>query len=164
MKPTESVHYSSQTESNSHLTLLATNTQTTQTSFDENNRLIATNNTTTDHTTLSNYDTSSTTTGILTSEKSPISNEQTLYPPLRVRLQKVNEKSVALKWDHNQLNVNNKIDGYRIYINSILRGTVKPTDIKALINGIQEEGEYKLVFYFEFFIKSLKFLIFLELL
>jgi hypothetical protein len=149
MKPTESVHYSSQTESNSRLTLLATNTQTTQTSFDENNRLIATNNTTTDHTTLSNYDTSSTTTGIITSEKSPITNEQkiieslTIYPPLRVRLQKVNEKSVALKWDHNQLNVNNTIGGYRIYINSILRGTVKPTDMKALINGIQEEGEYK---------------------
>jgi hypothetical protein len=148
-KPTESVHYSSQTESNSRLTLLATNTQTTQTSFDENNRLIATNNTTTDHTTLSNYDTSSTTTGIITSEKSPITNEQkiiessTIYPPLRVRLQKVNEKSVALKWDHNQLNVNNTIGGYRIYINSILRGTVKPSDMKALINGIQEEGEYK---------------------
>ena len=150
---TGSVNYSSsQIESNSRLTLLAvTNTQTTQTSFDENNKFLTTNNTTdttTDHTTLSNYDTTSTTNG----DKSPsmrieqkiLENVSTiLNPPLRVRLQKVNEKSVALKWDHNQSNVNNKIGGYRIYINSVLRGTVKPTDMKALINGIQEEGEYK---------------------
>jgi hypothetical protein len=64
-----------------------------------------------------------------------------LQPPLRVRLQKVNEKSVALKWDHNS--ANKQVSGYRIYINDILRGAVKSTDLKALINGIQEEGEYK---------------------
>ncbi len=64
-----------------------------------------------------------------------------LDPPLRVRLQKVNDKSVALKWDHNSSN--KQIGGYRIYINDIQRGTVKATDLRALINGIQEEGEYK---------------------
>lgn len=158
LKQTESTasYLQSQIESNSRLTLLAskTHTQTTQTSFElksieESNKLLATNNTT-DHTTLSNYDTTTSTNGLtndnILKKIEDIEHDKLsiLYPPLRVRLQKVNEKSVALKWDHNQLNANNKIIGYRIYINNVVRGTVKPTDMKALINGISEEGEYKI--------------------
>ena len=65
-----------------------------------------------------------------------------IYAPLRVRLQKLNEKSVALKWDHNPLNILVDLEGYHVYINEELCGVMKPKDQIASINGIQEEGEY----------------------
>jgi len=71
--------------------------------------------------------------------------DPTIHPPLRVRLQKLSEKSVALKWDHNPNNANTDIAGYRIYINNLIRGTLRASDMIALINGIQEEGEYKIL-------------------
>lgn len=67
-----------------------------------------------------------------------------LQPPLKVRLQKLNEKCVTLKWDHNPDNENLKLDGYRVYINGLLRGNLKSNDVKALINGIKEAGEYRI--------------------
>ena len=67
-----------------------------------------------------------------------------IYPPLRVRLQKLNEKSVALKWDHNPLNILIDLEGYHVYINEELCGVMKAKDQIASINGIQEEGEYRI--------------------
>lgn len=67
-----------------------------------------------------------------------------IHPPLKVRLQKLNEKSVALKWNHNPKNLFLEITGYKIYINDELCGTMKSSDTIAAINGIQEEGEYKI--------------------
>ncbi|RNA31872.1 centrosomal of 97 kDa [Brachionus plicatilis] len=67
-----------------------------------------------------------------------------IHPPLKVRLQKLNEKSVALKWNHNPKNLFVEITGYKIYINDELCGTMKSSDTIAAINGIQEEGEYKI--------------------
>ena len=113
------------------------NTQTTQTSLELKPNASELMGYTDDHTTLSNYDNS------IVEKPFEQRNQIIIHPPLRVRLQKVNEKSVALKWDHNPLNSEVNISGYKIYINNIMRGTVKSTDLKALINGIQEEGEYK---------------------
>ncbi len=113
------------------------NTQTTQTSLELKPNTGELMGYTDDHTTLSNYDNS------IVEKPFEQINQIIIHPPLRVRLQKVNEKSVALKWDHNPLNSEVNISGYKIYINNIMRGTVKSTDLKALINGIQEEGEYK---------------------
>ncbi|CAF1034133.1 unnamed protein product [Brachionus calyciflorus] len=67
-----------------------------------------------------------------------------IYPPLKVRLQKLNEKSVALKWNHNPKNLLIELAGYNIYINDELCGTMKSSDTIAAINGIQEEGEYRI--------------------
>lgn len=67
-----------------------------------------------------------------------------IHPPIRVRLQKLNEKSVALKWNHNQKNFLIELDGYHIYINNELCGTMKATDLIACIDGIQVEGEYRI--------------------
>ncbi len=75
-----------------------------------------------------------------------------IYPPLSVRLQKLNEKSVALKWNHNPNNVF-PLHGYNIYINDELCGKMKFSDTVAAINGIQEVGEYRIYvrsFYLEF--------------
>jgi hypothetical protein len=63
---------------------------------------------------------------------------------LRVRLQKLSEKTVALKWNHNPKNIFIQIAGYNIYINSELCGTMKPDEVSASIDGIQTEGEYKI--------------------
>jgi hypothetical protein len=71
-----------------------------------------------------------------------------LYPPLRVRLQKLNEKSVALKWNHNAKNLLVELTGYNVYINNDLLATMKASDKIASIDGIKEEGEYRI------FIKS----------
>ncbi len=67
-----------------------------------------------------------------------------IHPPIRVRLQKLNEKRVALKWNHNPLNNLTEIHGYHIYINGKLCGKMSPNDMVASINGIQEEGEYRI--------------------
>jgi len=67
-----------------------------------------------------------------------------IYPPIRVRLQKLNERRVALKWNHNPLNNLTEIHGYHIYINGKLCGKMSPNDMVASINGIQEEGEYRI--------------------
>jgi len=67
-----------------------------------------------------------------------------IFPPIRVRLQKLNEKRVALKWTHNPKNYLNEINGYNIYINGKICGKMSPNDMIASINGIQEEGEYKI--------------------
>ena len=67
-----------------------------------------------------------------------------LHAPIRVRLQKLSEKTVALKWNHNPKNIFVQLAGYRIYINGELCGTMKPTDVSASIDGIQVEGEYKI--------------------
>ncbi len=58
-----------------------------------------------------------------------------VFPPLRVRLQKLNEKRVALKWAHNPKNYLNEINGYNIYINNKLCGKMSPNDMIASING-----------------------------
>lgn len=68
-----------------------------------------------------------------------------IHPPVRVRLQKLNEKRVALKWNHNPMNQLCEIHGYNIYINGKLCGKMSPNDLVASINGIQEEGEYRIV-------------------
>ena len=108
MKPTNSSgNFLSQFETNSHVSIMQT--QTTQTSFEshsiDDHKKLFSNETNelsqTARTTLSNYDV------IKSLEKT---NENiVVHPPLRVRLQKANEKSVVLKWDHNQLNSDNKI-------------------------------------------------------
>ena len=67
-----------------------------------------------------------------------------LYPPLNVRLQKLNEKCVAVKWTHNPKNVFLKLDGYNVYINDELCGRMKSTDQVASIDGIREVGEYRI--------------------
>ncbi len=67
-----------------------------------------------------------------------------VHPPIRVRLQKLSEKTVALKWNHNPKNIFIQITGYHIYINSELCGTMKPNDTSASIDGIQTEGEYRI--------------------
>lgn len=67
-----------------------------------------------------------------------------IFPPIRVRLQKLNEKRVALKWNHNPKNNLTEIHGYSIYINNKLCGKMSPNDLIASINGIQEEGEYRI--------------------
>lgn len=72
-----------------------------------------------------------------------------IFPPLRVRLQKLNEKSVALKWNHNPKNNLIELTGYNIYINEDLLATMRGTDKIASIDGIKEEGEYRI------YIKSL---------
>lgn len=68
-----------------------------------------------------------------------------IHPPVRVRLQKLNEKRVALKWNHSPMNQLCEIHGYNIYINGKLCGKMSPNDLVASINGIQEEGEYRIV-------------------
>ena len=68
-----------------------------------------------------------------------------VHPPLRVRLQKLNEKRVALKWNHNPQNRLLEVHGYSVYINGKLCGQMSPNDLVASINGIQEEGEYRIV-------------------
>jgi hypothetical protein len=67
-----------------------------------------------------------------------------IYPPLRVRLQKLNEKRVALKWSQNPKNSLIELTGYNIYINGKICGKMGPTDSIASINGINQEGEYKI--------------------
>lgn len=67
-----------------------------------------------------------------------------VYPPLRVRLQKLNEKSVALKWNHNPKNALVDLSGYNIYINDDLLATMGPTDKIASIDGMKDEGEYRI--------------------
>lgn len=67
-----------------------------------------------------------------------------IHPPVRVRLQKLNEKRVALKWNHSPMNQLCEIHGYNIYINGKLCGKMSPNDLLASINGIQEEGEYRI--------------------
>lgn len=67
-----------------------------------------------------------------------------IYPPLKVRLQKLNEKSVALKWNHNLKNSLIDLSGYNIYINDELLATMKATDKIASVNGMKEEGEYRI--------------------
>ena len=67
-----------------------------------------------------------------------------IYPPLRVRLQKLNEKRVALKWAINPKNALIELAGYNIYINGKLCGQMGPNDNIASINGINQEGEYKI--------------------
>jgi hypothetical protein len=67
-----------------------------------------------------------------------------LHPPLRVRLQKLNEKSVALKWNHNPKNNLVHLTGYNIYINDELCAELNPEDQIASINGLQDEGEYRI--------------------
>lgn len=67
-----------------------------------------------------------------------------IYPPLRVRLQKLNEKRVALKWSPNPKNALIELTGYNIYINGKLCGKMGPNDTIASINGINQEGEYKI--------------------
>ena len=61
-----------------------------------------------------------------------------------MRLQKLNEKSVALKWCHNPKNSLIDITGYNIYINNKVCGSMSPNDQIASVNGIQEEGEYRI--------------------
>jgi hypothetical protein len=67
-----------------------------------------------------------------------------IHPPLRVRLQKLNEKSVALKWNHNPKNVLVELTGYNVYINEDLLATMRPNDKIASIDGMKEEGEYRI--------------------
>ena len=63
---------------------------------------------------------------------------------MRVRLQKINEKSVALKWNHNAQNRLVTLTGYRIYINEENCAELKAEDQIASINGLQDEGEYRI--------------------
>lgn len=67
-----------------------------------------------------------------------------VYPPLKVRLQKLNEKSVALKWNHNPKNSLIDLSGYNVYINNDLLATMAPNDKIASIDGMKEEGEYQI--------------------
>lgn len=67
-----------------------------------------------------------------------------VYPPLKVRLQKLNEKSVALKWNHNPKNALVDLSGYNVYINNELLATMAPADKIASIDGMKEEGEYQI--------------------
>jgi hypothetical protein len=67
-----------------------------------------------------------------------------IHAPLRVRLQKLTEKTVALKWNHNPKNTFLQLTGYNIYINGEVCGTMKPSELCASIDGIQTEGEYKM--------------------
>ncbi len=67
-----------------------------------------------------------------------------IHPPLRARLQKLNEKSVALKWSHNPKNLLISLTGYNIYINEELCAELNPNDQIASINGLQDEGEYRI--------------------
>lgn len=67
-----------------------------------------------------------------------------IYPPIRVRLQKLNEKRVALKWSMNPKNALIELTGYNIYINGKLCGKMGPNDTIASINGINQEGEYRI--------------------
>ena len=78
-------------------------------------------------------------------QTSPIETPKfNIYPPIKVRLQKLNEKRVALKWNHNPKNLLIELNGYNIYINGKLCGKMSPNDMIASINGIQEEGEYRI--------------------
>ena len=65
-----------------------------------------------------------------------------VHPPLNVRLQRKKSGAIALKWDHNQANATTPINAYNIYINSELCGKMKPEELVARINGIEELGEY----------------------
>jgi hypothetical protein len=67
-----------------------------------------------------------------------------IHPPLRARLQKLNEKSVALKWAHNPRNALISLTGYTIYINEEQCAELNPHDQIASINGLQDEGEYRI--------------------
>lgn len=81
---------------------------------------------------------------LLLEQTKPSEPKLEMYPPLRVRLQKLNEKSVALKWNHNPKNFLIALSGYNIYINDELCAELKAEDQIASINGLQEEGEYRI--------------------
>lgn len=100
-----------------------------------------------------NNNTLSDTTNTSTTSKSNRQTEATtpsrqpkpdIYPALKVRLQKLNERSVALKWNHNPKNALLDLTGYNIYINDEMLATMKPSDKIASIDGMKEEGEYRI--------------------
>lgn len=69
---------------------------------------------------------------------------QNLHPPIRVHISKRDGKSFFLNWTPHPESSDETIDGYRIFIDDVLRITSEKSQTQAVIDCIREEGDYKL--------------------